>query len=288
MFKLATNNCQNLSLFGEPATEDSNEFLGFDNSENTVSVHETSEESDDDTRENIIARRRDQIERKKEMLKNIMNELDRDPAFVTMKTSTPKDYLAKIVTPRKPSDKIKYFHDPPVTRQRSGKKKLFQPLQKASLKVKCFQKSRKRTYKSSTNALPHIIIPVENVTQSMLDNIAQHSVGKQYDTLTGTSCHQCRQKTKDTKSCCRSDKCVGVRGQFCGPCLKNRYGEIVKDVLLNPTWECPVCRGICNCSICRNKDGKCATGILINLARHHGFSNVKAYLDSLSSESDCS
>jgi len=25
-----------------------------------------------------------------------------------------------------------------------------------------------------------------------------------------------------------------VRGQFCGPCLRNRYGEEVQDALLNP------------------------------------------------------
>ena len=43
-------------------------------------------------------------------------------------------------------------------------------------------------------------------------------------------------------------------------------------------WKCPVCRGFCNCSICRNRQGKCATGILIGLARQNGHSNVKDYL----------
>lgn len=50
----------------------------------------------------------------------------------------------------------------------------------------------------------------------------------------GSTCHQCRQKTTDTKTNCRNSECVGVRGQFCGPCLKNRYGEDVRDALLNP------------------------------------------------------
>lgn len=50
----------------------------------------------------------------------------------------------------------------------------------------------------------------------------------------GTTCHQCRQKTIDTKTNCRNPDCVGVRGQFCGPCLRNRYGEEVRDALLNP------------------------------------------------------
>lgn len=50
----------------------------------------------------------------------------------------------------------------------------------------------------------------------------------------GSSCHQCRQKTVDTKTVCRSGFCVGAKGQFCGPCLKNRYGEDVRTVLLDP------------------------------------------------------
>ena len=33
---------------------------------------------------------------------------------------------------------------------------------------------------------------------------------------------------------CRSGFCVGAKGQFCGPCLKNRYGEDVRTVLLDP------------------------------------------------------
>lgn len=46
-------------------------------------------------------------------------------------------------------------------------------------------------------------------------------------------------------------------------------------------WCCPPCRDICNCSICRTREGKPATGILINLARARGFSNVNDYLTNL-------
>lgn len=126
----------------------------------------------------------------------------------------------------------------------------------------------------------------------------------------GSTCHQCRQKTTDTKTSCRNPECVGVRGQFCGPCLKNRYGEEVRDALLNPVrfpwpaflfcanqwcwwcwsgltgvcllaqeWLCPPCRGICNCSFCRARDGRCATGVLVYLAKYHGYDNVHAYLN---------
>jgi len=125
----------------------------------------------------------------------------------------------------------------------------------------------------------NIIMP-EDITPSMLRNVAETSQ-KVYNTSTGTTCHQCRQKTVDQKTICRSGDCRGVRGLFCGPCLMNRYGEDVREALKDPRWCCPACRGLCNCSICRNRNGKAATGILINIAMARGFSNVNDYLHSL-------
>lgn len=133
--------------------------------------------------------------------------------------------------------------------------------------------------RSSINPNINVLMP-EDVTPSMLANVSQSSTGKTYS-ASGTTCHQCRQKTIDTKTVCRSGRCVGVRGMFCGTCLRNRYGECVKEALLNVQWSCPACRGICNCSICRNRQGKPATGILINLARARGYDNVNDYLASL-------
>ena len=69
-----------------------------------------------------------------------------------------------------------------------------------------------------------------------------------------------------------------MRGQFCGTCLRNRYGEDAREALLDPEWSCPPCRNFCNCSICRNRSGKGATGILIQLAQSQGFDNVAEYL----------
>lgn len=43
-----------------------------------------------------------------------------------------------------------------------------------------------------------------------------------------------RQKTSDQKSYCRYKGCKGVRGMFCGYCLRIRYGEDVADALKNP------------------------------------------------------
>ncbi|XP_062343037.1 cell division cycle-associated 7-like protein isoform X1 [Osmerus eperlanus] len=123
--------------------------------------------------------------------------------------------------------------------------------------------------------------PVDDITQEELDNVAQRAKDKILDKDHGSTCHQCRQKTLDTKTVCRSGYCVGVKGQFCGPCLRNRYGEDVCDTLLNPTWECPLCRGMCNCSLCRRKEGRCATGNLVRLAQYNGKSNVHQYLESI-------
>lgn len=121
----------------------------------------------------------------------------------------------------------------------------------------------------------------EDITEEELKMVADHSTGKVYDQAYGTTCHQCRQKTLDMKTICRNPNCSGVRGFFCGPCLRNRYGEDVRAALKNPEWICPPCRGNCNCSICRNRQGKRATGILVHLAHEYGYSNVSEYLESL-------
>merc|ERR1712203_258181 len=128
-----------------------------------------------------------------------------------------------------------------------------------------------------------VLMP-EDVTQAMLNKICQRFGEKVYNQTIGTSCHQCRQKTTDTKTICRSGKCVGVRGQFCGRGRESREGEDGRQALLNPTWACPPCRGFCNCSICRNRKGKGATGILIQLAQSKGYDNVAAYLKALQSK----
>ncbi|XP_057406614.1 cell division cycle-associated protein 7 isoform X1 [Balaenoptera acutorostrata] len=141
-----------------------------------------------------------------------------------------------------------------------------------------------RSRRPGSMTLPHIIRPVDEITEEELDNICNNSREKIYNRSLGSTCHQCRQKTMDTKTNCRNPECWGVRGQFCGPCLRNRYGEEVRDALLDPNWHCPPCRGICNCSFCRQRDGRCATGVLVYLAKYHGFGNVHAYLKSLKQE----
>lgn len=83
-----------------------------------------------------------------------------------------------------------------------------------------YKPKRKRMSLKKTE--PRFIIPVEDITDYMISQIATRVVQKKYSE-SGTSCHQCRQKTLDQKTICRNTECVGVRGQFCGVCLTNRY-----------------------------------------------------------------
>ncbi|KAI9165845.1 hypothetical protein LWI28_021580 [Acer negundo] len=97
-----------------------------------------------------------------------------------------------------------------------------------------------------------------------------------YDPVKGKTCHQCRQKTLGHRTQC--SECNKVQGQFCGDCLYMRYGEHVLETNENPNWICPVCRGICNCSLCRQAKGWCPTGALYKKISNLGFKSVAHYL----------
>jgi len=124
----------------------------------------------------------------------------------------------------------------------------------------------------------------EDITETMLNRVCDRYGQKTYNQNIGTTCHQCRQKTTDFKTICRSGECVGVRGQFCGRCLTIRYGEDAREALMDPNWRCPPCRNFCNCSICRNRNGKGSTGMLHVLAQSKGFDSVADYLKALTSK----
>ncbi|KAF6160595.1 hypothetical protein GIB67_019535 [Kingdonia uniflora] len=97
-----------------------------------------------------------------------------------------------------------------------------------------------------------------------------------YDSVKGKTCHQCRQKTLGYHTHCST--CNLVQGQFCGDCLYMRYGEHVLEVKKNPSWICPPCRGICNCSLCRHAKGWAPTGTLYRKISKLGFKSVAHYL----------
>ncbi|XP_066969006.1 MYND-type zinc finger-containing chromatin reader ZMYND8 isoform X2 [Macrobrachium rosenbergii] len=150
---------------------------------------------------------------------------------------------------------------------------------KPSCKVPEGSRKKRKSTPCIRRKIEHILTP-EEVTSDMLDKVAVRSKDKQHDQENGTSCHQCRQKTGDTKTICRSGRCVGLRGFFCGPCLSTRYGEDAKKALLDPTWACPVCRGICNCSLCRKAFGQQAVGQIVQRLGKMGYSSVQQYLES--------
>ncbi|OMO56772.1 hypothetical protein CCACVL1_26283 [Corchorus capsularis] len=100
--------------------------------------------------------------------------------------------------------------------------------------------------------------------------------GRIYDPVNGKTCHQCRQKTLEDHTHC--SKCNKVQGQFCRACLYTRYGEHVPEANENPNWVCPVCRGICNCSLCRKAKGWAPTGYLYKKISQMGFKSVAHYL----------
>lgn len=53
---------------------------------------------------------------------------------------------------------------------------------------------------------------------------------------------------------------------------------VVKVILWLQDWACPPCRGLCNCSICRTREGKKPTGILVPFVKSEGYNSVKEYL----------
>ncbi|KAJ6288572.1 hypothetical protein OIU76_024539 [Salix suchowensis] len=63
-----------------------------------------------------------------------------------------------------------------------------------------------------------------------------------------------------------------------GTVLWRLYGEHVLEALENPNWLCPVCRGICNCSFCRQAKGWPPTGTLYRKISSLGYKSVAHYL----------
>ncbi|KAJ3275562.1 hypothetical protein HK104_003863 [Borealophlyctis nickersoniae] len=113
--------------------------------------------------------------------------------------------------------------------------------------------------------------------------------GRVYDSVDGSSCHQCRQKTLDPKIKCKNTFThTSETGEtyttecpilFDERCLLSRYQERKEDI--GDDWKCPKCRGKCNCSICLRKKGKSPTGIMFPEAQAMGFSSVEAYMRAL-------
>ncbi|KFP40356.1 Cell division cycle-associated 7-like, partial [Chlamydotis macqueenii] len=253
-------------------------------SESEEDIKETQEESS-----SALLKRAMNIKENKAMLAQLLAELNSIPDLFPVKTPTSTPLKQKKIPRRTFSEGQITRRMNPTRNARPPEKFALEKFTVSTVKFaeqlrsyreqnllkKRLMRKRRRSSKYSSHR------PVEDITEEDLDNIAVTFKDKIYDKVLGSTCHQCRQKTIDTKTICRNQGCGGVRGQFCGPCLRNRYGEDVKSALLDPAWICPPCRGVCNCSYCRRQDGRCATGMLIHLAKFYGYDNVKEYLESL-------
>ncbi|XP_073437571.1 cell division cycle-associated 7-like protein [Dendrobates tinctorius] len=282
--KPVQNNRKKVSAKGETAICASNvDGKSDSDGENVVSIQEST---------NALAKRAMNIKENKAVLAQLLAELNSMPELFPVKSTTPS---------KQKKTSRRTFSEGPVERrtnpsrsarpkenfamenftasalqfaehlQKYGRKELRHTLSEEDREE---IRRRRRSSKNNFRA-------VEDITEEELENVAVTVKDKIYDKVLGSTCHQCRQKTADTKTFCRYPGCGGVRGQFCGPCLRNRYGEDVREALLDPDWICPPCRDICNCSYCRKRDGRCATGMLIHLAKFSGYDNVKEYLESL-------
>ncbi|XP_014440230.1 cell division cycle-associated 7-like protein isoform X2 [Tupaia chinensis] len=293
--KQSNKNSSSEPLFSSSHLQDSQKaILGRKKSrrqaeEREESVSESEDDSRDDSQEgsDALLKRNMNIKENKAMLAQLLAELNSVPDFFPVRTPTS---ASKKKTARRA------FSEGQITR-RMNPTRSARPPEKFALESFTFSAAkfaeefysfrRRKTIsggKCQGYKRRHRISsfrPVEDITEEDLENIAITVRDKIYDKVLGNTCHQCRQKTIDTKTVCRNRSCGGVRGQFCGPCLRNRYGEDVRSALLDPDWICPPCRGICNCSYCRKRDGRCATGILIHLAKFYGYNNVKEYLEGL-------
>ncbi|KAK2887731.1 hypothetical protein QQF64_013010 [Cirrhinus molitorella] len=238
----------------------------------------------------ILSKRAKNIEENKAMLAKLFADLSSLPELPSKTTptkkkkqSTPKRRFSEVhVERRNPGRKarppehfgIEVEEKTAPQRRESGEFDIKRLMEVKEGLGDARPKQRKRRSRDS------IRMP-EDITEEELENVADRAKDKILDKENGSTCHQCRQKTLDTKTECRGLYCGGVKGQFCGPCLRNRYGEDVRTALLDPSWECPICRGVCNCSLCRKRDGRCATGALTRLAKFYGHDNVRDYLESL-------
>ncbi|NXX73967.1 CDA7L protein, partial [Urocolius indicus] len=251
-------------------------------SESEEDIKETQEESS-----NALLKRAINIKENKAMLAQLLAELNSIPELFPVKTpaSTPskqkriprrtfsEGQITRRMNPTRNARPPENFALEKFTVSAAKFAEHLHSYRQQNLLKKRLMRKRRRSSRYSSYR------PVEDITDEDLDNIAITVKDKIYDKVLGSTCHQCRQKTIDTKTICRNQGCGGVRGQFCGPCLRNRYGEDVKSALLDPAWICPPCRGVCNCSYCRRRDGRCATGMLIHLAKFYGYNNVKEYLE---------
>uniref|UniRef100_A0A8D0HMI3 Zinc-finger domain-containing protein n=1 Tax=Sphenodon punctatus TaxID=8508 RepID=A0A8D0HMI3_SPHPU len=224
--------------------------------ERLVCEQELDSDSDDEKGSKFLEKRALKIKENKAMLAKLMAELKSVPGiFPGNGTLSPASPARPKQVPRKFSPKSALRRNPdrnsrPHTRSRSlidgppsalpdkeEEDRYSLVRRKISDKYADEEMQRARRGRPGALTLPHIVRPVEEIMEEELDKISESARDKVYNRATGSPCLQSRQKTIDTKTNCRNQDCVGVRGQFCGPWLRNRYGEDVRTALLDPNWH---------------------------------------------------
>mmetsp|Transcript_8303 Transcript_8303/g.14234 ORF Transcript_8303/g.14234 Transcript_8303/m.14234 type:complete len:387 (-) Transcript_8303:885-2045(-) len=195
-------------------------------------------------------------------------------------TQTFKIKRAKSAEPKTKPELMKKVK--PMVQRKSSRLECKSPINYSLDEIERIE-NKGRVKNASTESEDEILDREEKYTAEDLEKLGKcmqpytgTSSGKIYDKVLGTTCHQCRQKTLDKKTTCSQCKCF--KGMFCGPCLQNRYGENILEVINNESWVCPVCRKCCNCSFCRSKRGLSPTGILSPLVKKCGYDSVAHFL----------
>uniref|UniRef100_A0AC11ANJ7 Cell division cycle associated 7 n=1 Tax=Ovis aries TaxID=9940 RepID=A0AC11ANJ7_SHEEP len=221
------------------------------------SVTDSNSDSEDESGMNFLEKRALNIKQNKAMLAKLMSELESFPGSFPGRRSLPGPSSRPKTPRRRTFPGVACRRNPerrarPLTRSRSRVLGSLMALpteeeeeEEEEDKYMLVRKRKPmvgymneddmpRGRRPGPMTLPHVVRPVDEITEEELENICSNSREKIY----------------------------------------NRS--------LN--WHCPPCRGICNCSFCRQRDGRCATGVLVYLAKYHGFGNVHAYLKSLKQE----
>ncbi|KAK6913488.1 Zinc-finger domain of monoamine-oxidase A repressor R1 [Dillenia turbinata] len=105
--------------------------------------------------------------------------------------------------------------------------------------------------------------------------------------LQSKCCHQVNSLLRESESGVHRKLCeVGIRIPVSSQKqrFEFRYGEKVEELVTLGDWICPKCQGICNCSLCRKKNGQQPTGILVRTAKTAGSSSVTEMLETSGSE----
>uniref|UniRef100_A0A2K6SUX9 Cell division cycle associated 7 n=1 Tax=Saimiri boliviensis boliviensis TaxID=39432 RepID=A0A2K6SUX9_SAIBB len=208
------------------------------------SVTDSNSDSEDESGMKFLEKRALNRKQNKAMLAKFMSELESFPGSNSKSRRPQRRTLPGVASRRNPEPRAR-----PLTRSKSrilqsvdtlpmeeeeeeeeGKYML---VRKRKTMDSCMNEDdmpRSRRSRSSLT-LPHIIRPVEEITEEDLENLCSNSREKIYNLSLDSTCHQCHQKTIDTKTNCRNPDCC---------------------------------------------DGRCATGVLVYLAKYHGFGNVHA------------